>query len=165
MKKIAVIGTVEPTEQQRLYVKDFIACVDADATVISGCARGVDTIALKCAKMRGLKTICYVPWEMTFSFADEVIALPSVSEALRAEAYESVKKYHPAENIGKVSFVFLARNYLIVYQADYVLALPSIAKRNLGGTGQGCRIALGLGIPLKVIGENGQELQDVKPLL
>ena len=165
MKKIAIIGTVEPTEQQRLYVRDFIASLDADATVMSGCARGIDTLALKCSKMRGLKTICYVPWERQFRYADAVVALSSISEALRAEAYESVKKYHPAENIGKVSFVFLARNYLIVYQADYVLALPSIAKRNLGGTGQGIRVAVGRGIPVKVIGENGQELQDVKPLL
>jgi predicted Rossmann fold nucleotide-binding protein DprA/Smf involved in DNA uptake len=165
MKKIAVIGTLEPTEQQRQYVKDFISALDVDATVISGGARGIDTLAVQCAKKRGLKTICYIPWERHVRFADVVIALPSVSAALRQEAYDSVKKYHPATNIGKVSFVFLARNFLIVYQADYVLALPSIAKRNLGGTGQGIRVALGMGIPVTVIGENGLELQDVKPLL
>ena len=156
----AVIGTRVPTDKQVKYLQEFIAGLDAGTTVISGCAKGIDTKALQFAKKRGLFTKCFVPFARKFGFADEVIVLSSLPTALRQEAYESVKKYHPAKGGGKISSVFHARNYLIVYKADFVLAVPNTTKKSFGGTGQGIRIAYGLGIPIRVIDEDGKEITD-----
>ena len=83
--KVAIVGTRQPTESQIQYVHEFISGLDSNTVIISGCARGIDTEALKCARQRKLKTVCYVPFKKQFGFADEVITLSSVPDELRKE--------------------------------------------------------------------------------
>jgi hypothetical protein len=89
--------------------------------------------------------------------------LSKIDEVLRQEAYESVRKIHPAKGGSQMGFLLHARNYLIVYKADRVIAFTSA--EDVGGTAQGIRLAKSLEIPLTVIGEDGAEITDVHKLL
>lgn len=165
--KVALIGTRAPTVPQISYLHKFIDNLDTSTTIISGCCVGIDQKALIYARKRinKLRTVCVVPWEKKYSFVDELIVMSNLSEELRREAYESVAKYHPARGGNKVSALFHARNYLIIKMCDIAVALPSTKKKSLGGTGQGIRVALGLGKPITVIGEDGHELTDYQKYL
>ena len=74
-----------------------------------------------------------------------------------AEAVESVYKYHPKPHgLSRGPLALHARNYRIVKGCNFVMAWPKPNKFGaLGGTGQGIRVAEGLGT--KVHNLNNQE--------
>lgn len=64
---------------------------------------------------------------------------------------ESVHEYHPApHNLKQGAFKLHARNYGIIKNTQVVVAMP-MSLSDVGGTGQGIRIAKGLGKELFVV--------------
>lgn len=64
--KVAIVGTsIDLTENEERDIRQFIAMVlkryDSDTIIISGGAKGVDTIGLEIAKGLGFKTQVYKP--------------------------------------------------------------------------------------------------------
>jgi predicted Rossmann fold nucleotide-binding protein DprA/Smf involved in DNA uptake len=57
--KVAIIGS--RTFANLTKVRDYVNQLPSDTIVISGGARGVDTVAETTAKARGLQTIVYLP--------------------------------------------------------------------------------------------------------
>lgn len=158
MKRIAIIGTRNPTLEQIKFIENFLISIDStSAEIISGCCDGVDEIAIKKAKDLGFKTIGVVPWRkynlQTQTYCTEIISDKVLDEKTKQEATESVYKYHPAPKACSPGAILLhSRNYIIVYKADLVVALP---KNMSGGTMQGVRISTDLGIRTMVIDEDG----------
>jgi len=116
-----------------------------DATVVSGCAKGIDEHALRGAKRARLATIgcarTYNPHVQ--AVCDRVICLTEVDSVDMMAAYASLDVYHPAPRALTGSMPALhARNLLIIRgteqtpPAEQVIAFPS-NKRGGGGTGQG----------------------------
>lgn len=145
---IAIIGTREPSPEQVQAVKDIISKLNKDDVVISGCAFGIDAIALKTAYGYGLKTIGHIPFDgYNFhiqSYCDEVY----VYNKSCLDADTAVYKHHPNPGaLSQVAFKLMARNYMIVCNADIVYAFPKKDRfGGFGGTGHGIKIANDLGI-------------------
>jgi len=153
--KIAVIGTRDPSGPQIRIVREIVESLDKGSVVVSGCADGIDKVAIEHARNLGISTEGHVPWP---SYNSQIQGLCKVVHVLSMSdqaAFASVDKYHPAPGYLSMGARKLhGRNYRIIFGCDSVIAAPS-NKRGLGGTGQGIRIALGLGIPLTIIGNNG----------
>lgn len=162
---IAIIGSREPTEEQQNSLFRAIRWIKENAplaTVQSGCAAGIDTMALKAAKDAGLATIGHVPWKNynipSQSYCDRVVVLNDSPQPLRQAAYSSVCSYHPGyKHLKDTANALHARNYLIVHQATRVIAYPS-NKPGGGGTGQGIRVAYSLKIPLWITDPSGKQV-------
>lgn len=160
---VAIIGRRHPSPAQIHEMKYYLRKFDAD-TIVTGCSNGVEAVALRYAKEKGLKTIGCVPWT-TFKmriqcYCDEIQDLSKIDDVLKEKAFESVSKYHPEMSESSEGFLLQARIYLIVYQAHKVIAFTS--SEDYGGTVQGIRLAKALGIPFTVIRENGTEIADLK---
>lgn len=152
--RVAIIGTRDPTDDIALKLSrlayDLVKC---GVEVSTGAAEGVDAAAMIGAEMAnvGLLSV-YLPWP---SFNRKIIPIGCNMAVYSKEKYptwyESVTLYHPnprALTGGAVAL--MARNYGIIADpkpVDYVVASPASID-NLGGTGQGIRIATALGIPL-----------------
>ena len=151
---IAVIGTREPTEaieiECRKQVRDFMR---RGFGIITGAAVGIDQIAMGEANMIDPERVFAVlPWK---SYENRVIHKGNkvlvYDPSLHEEWTKSVYKYHPkAMFLKQGPFKLHARNYGIVSNSVAVLAFPS-NKAGGGGTGQGIRIAEGMGKRLKVV--------------
>lgn len=157
MRRIAIIGTRNPTPQQVDFLIKFVSKLPIDSEIISGCADGVDSMALQLGKEAGFPTIGVVPWrkynQHVQVHCSKVISDRDVSTEDKEAARASVFKYHPAPDQCSDGAILLhSRNYLIVYKADLVLALP---KNMSGGTMQGIRICIDLGISIGVVKDNG----------
>jgi len=161
MKRIAIIGTRNPTEEQVKFISNFLSNLDPSSVeIISGCCEGIDEIAIKKSKELGFKTIGVVPWRKynihIQSYCNEIISDKNLDEKTKKDALTSVYKYHPNPKACSHDAILLhSRNYIIVYKADEVLALP---KNLSGGTMQGVRISTDLGIRTIVINEDGIEV-------
>lgn len=57
MLKITIIGSREGIDPQAVI--DFVDTLPDDTLVISGGAKGVDTVAIQAAQLRGLETLVY----------------------------------------------------------------------------------------------------------
>jgi len=153
---IAIIGSREPTEQQEIEVIKLIEQLDPSTeAVISGCAEGIDKLALMTAQNLGIKTIGILPWPKynmdIQTYCDYKVCLDELNPFTRDMAYSSVKRLHPAADKLSQGMVKLhARNYGIILFAAKVIAAPS-SKPGGGGTGQGIRIAEELLLPLTII--------------
>jgi predicted Rossmann fold nucleotide-binding protein DprA/Smf involved in DNA uptake len=160
MKRVAIIGTRQPTADQIGFINQFLSKLDPEKVeVISGCCEGVDDIALTMAKTRGFKTIGVVPWRKynphIQAKCDVIISDRDVDLETRLAAKESVFKYHPNPHACSDGAILLhSRNYLIVFKSDVTLACP---KNMTGGTMQGVRICVDKGIQLVVVKEDGTE--------
>lgn len=145
MRLIAIIGTRNPDDEQINNCLNFIDNLSEDDCIISGCAYGIDSFALAYAHSKGLKTIGVVPWESynedVQESCDSIIILDIL---VHLDAILSVREFHPAFNkLSQGAFKLHARNYLIVKDADYVLAYPGPTG---GGTMQGIKVAQSFGI-------------------
>lgn len=158
MKRVGIIGTRDPSEAQVAYINDFLEKLDPEKVeIISGCCAGVDAIALKLAKEKGFKTLGAVPWKKynpeIQALCTEIIHDKNTDEETKKAAMDSVFKYHPNPHACSQGAKLLhARNYIIVYKDDAVLACP---KNLSGGTMQGVRICVDLGINLIVVKDDG----------
>ena len=168
---IAIIGAQEPSDIQLQALDraiEWIRTEHPDATVASGCAKGIDERALRAARRAGLATIGYVPW-WTYNpevqaVCDRVICLTDVDPVDALRAYASLDHYHPAPRALTGGMPQLhARNFLIIRgtqqtpPAERVIAFPS-NKRGGGGTGQGIRIAEGTQTACWVIDSAGEKV-------
>lgn len=148
---VAIIGSREPTPKQVLAVKNMVQVLDPECyAIISGCAYGIDAIALEEGQKHGIETIGVVPWRSyntdVQKYCTEVISIEDFTIEDRANAYASVKEFHPApDRLSQGAMKLHARNYGIVRWADMVIACPS-AKAGGGGTGQGIRLANSLNL-------------------
>lgn len=153
---IAVIGSREPTETQEIAIIQKIEELDPQSEcVISGCAYGIDALALQTASNLGIVTIGIVPWPKynleIQDYCTHIICLDSLRKDVRQEAYASVQQHHPnAAKLSQGAIKLHARNYGIVRWAEQVIAAPS-NKPGGGGTGQGIRLAKALKIPVIIV--------------
>lgn len=72
MKKIAIVGTSQLKINQEGQVHDLVMdifnAIDDEFIVISGGAKGVDTIAMKAAKECGIETMIFNPKKQTWYY-------------------------------------------------------------------------------------------------
>ena len=153
---VAIIGSREPTAEQEIKVIQLIEELDPnEVCIISGCAYGIDQLALQTGYNLGFQTIGVLPWSSYNQDVQKVchhlIDLNKVNPIYKIDAYDSVIKYHPAaKRLGQGAMKLHARNYLIISWAIQVIAAPS-NKVGGGGTGQGIRLAENLSIPTTII--------------
>ena len=166
--RIAMIGTRKFGEQPAAFTEDYIQATHLVGQMhdvcVTGAAKGSDQVAARESYLYGAELVLVLPWlgyerawyeEFIRSIALDrlrsiVLDRPITTMIYRSQRHhdwtESVNKWHPAPSkLTPASFALHARNYGIVFGADAVCALPGAT---LGGTGQGMRIAQGLGIPL-----------------
>jgi hypothetical protein len=145
---IAIIGTREPTDEQKQKVIEVLDKLDPEThAVVSGCAYGIDAWALAEAKKRGIGTIGMLPWPSynrdVQEHCDAVFTITNMSEEIRNSADASVHKYHPAPyRLSQGAFKLMMRNHTIIRWAEEVYAYPSPQG---GGTAQGIRMAEDMG--------------------
>lgn len=157
-KWLAIIGTREPSDRQIAAVKKIIAELDGNQwAVISGCAEGIDRLALETAYARGIETIGCLPWPAynrhVQMHCNQTFDIDQLEFEERQLAYASVDDFHPApKNLTQGARKLHARNYGIIRWADSVLALPS-TKFGGGGTGQGIRLAQAMRKPINIVTE------------
>lgn len=153
---IAIIGSREPKYNQVSAVIEFIKSIDKDTKkIVSGCAYGIDAMALMTAFKLGFETIGILPWNNynrdVQQFCTGVVCVDDFEEKDRDAAYASVYANHPApERLTQGAMKLHARNYGIIYWSSLVIACPS-NKPGGGGTGQGIRLANKLGINTTII--------------
>lgn len=161
---IACIGTRELHEQDAISVRIFAERIDSigkDTVINTGAAVGVDQFsALKHLKNGGVVQL-FLPWkDYERDFVNTVrldypenVRVKVLNEEDK-EAMLSVRKYHPNfSSLTRGAKLLHARNYLIVYEVEKVIAFPHWkAGKPGGGTMQGVRIAESLGIPVEIYG-------------
>lgn len=147
-KKVAIIGSRRITEKQFAYLTSVAeAFVRRGWTVTTGCADGADYAAMVGARNVDPDQLeVYLPWA---SYNDKYHkgggSFAVYDPKIHDEWTESVHKYHPAaKNLKQGAFKLHARNYGILSDVDVVVAMP-MSDEDLGGTGQGMRIAKELG--------------------
>jgi hypothetical protein len=146
--RVAIIGSRVPTDWQYETAR-FLAekLSELGHTIHTGAADGIDSAAIEGT---GGKLSLFLPWESYNSniinvLPETVVRIIVYDPTVHISWRDSVAKYHPhSEALTKGSFALMARNYGIVENCGLVLAFPKVA--NQGGTGQGIRIAKGLGI-------------------
>lgn len=144
----AIIGTRDPDEAQELIATQlaFAIAIIANQKVRTGAAYGIDQKAMEATGGKNLAV--YLPWAsynrvLIPAGADIVVYSPVIHTSWTF----SVMQYHPSGNRLSPTVIRLhARNYGIVHDCKAVIALPN--ERGEGGTGQGIRIARGLGIKI-----------------
>jgi len=118
----------------------------------TGACQGADQAFAEGALSVGGKVILCLPWpSYEFKWVEVARGRGADSQLLQywhTDAYKSVEVYHPAHNkLSDAAKKLHARNHLIVAETRFVIAWPKTDKwGQLGGTGQGLRIAAGLGI-------------------
>lgn len=153
---VAMIGSREPTQHQKNMILQALQGLDPETTlIISGCAYGVDALALTHGHNMGFETVGIVPWPSYNTDVQQACTRVYTMEQLGAQhvrdAEESVQQYHPAwSRLSQGAKKLHMRNYGIVRWANKVYAAPS-SKPGGGGTGQGIRLAQGLSIPVEII--------------
>lgn len=159
-KQIAFIGTREPNRLPREWVALYDRAVRYAAAqrfvIRTGAAVGADQQAASIAMANGAAVHLCLPWRgyeeewvsSLSSLVDWRVTFDTYAPSKHPEWAASVHEYHPRPDaLSRGAFALHARNYGIVQPARIVVALPS-QKPGGGGTGQGMRIAAGLGIRL-----------------
>lgn len=152
----AIIGTREPSAAQCQMLDTLVqGLATKPATLRTGAAQGIDQRA---AEQWPHELVLVLPWDSyERAWVDQLRGRrPVTVEIYNARSHpawtQSVAQYHPAPRaLRQGAWSLHARNYGIVYGVDHVFAFPRTAT-DWGGTGQGMRIARGLGIPLTVLG-------------
>lgn len=153
---VAIIGSREPTDKQRKAVRIILERFNPDKyQIISGCAYGVDAIALETAFNMGFKTIGMLPWGSynrdIQEFCHVVQVITDMDTNIMEAAEESVHNNHPASQyLSRGAMKLHMRNYGIIRWASVVYAMPS-TKKGGGGTGQGIRLAEAFNIKVVTI--------------
>jgi predicted Rossmann-fold nucleotide-binding protein len=157
---IAIIGTREPSEAQKETLVRVLQQLNPKSDrIISGCADGVDALALRLAQERGFETIGMLPWSSyntaVQAHCSHVHVITDFHRDIVDAAHHSVLDNHPApQRLTQGAMKLHMRNYGIIRWADHVYALPS-NKLGGGGTGQGIRLAQALKKQITVIDVNG----------
>ncbi len=153
-KCYAIIGTRSPDEAQITVARNLATAITliGGHWVHTGAADGIDTEAMVGSRPDRLKV--FLPWASYNRGSIPVGATVVVYDpSIHAEWTRSVSAYHPAASrLSRGAFALHARNFGIVESCAGVIALPGADGG--GGTGQGIRIANGLGIPV-VRGDKG----------
>lgn len=58
-RAVAIVGSRDVAPEAAALVSDFVATLPADAVVVTGGARGVDSWAAECAHARGIRVVVY----------------------------------------------------------------------------------------------------------
>jgi hypothetical protein len=165
--RVAIIGRRHPSGQQVLFLDKLISGLNEDDTIILRCCDGIESLTVRMAKLKGIKTIGCIPWtsfkERNRKYCSEIVDLSKVDKDIKKRAYESVGWFRHWMNETEDRFLLMARDYLIVSQADKLIAL--ISKGHSGGSIQGIRVAQELGIPAMVIDDDGTEMTDFENLM
>lgn len=150
---IAIIGTRYPSQKQTEAVVELIHSLNDSDIVMSGCAIGIDCIALKTAKERGLLTVGNVPFKGYNQHIQQYCDKVYIFDDSMKDAIKSVEQYHPnVKALSQIVFKLMARNYMIIEPANSVYAFPAKDRfGGYGGTGQGIRIANDLNIPCTIM--------------
>lgn len=154
--KVAIIGTRNPDgaqQQAAAWVSETFSKAGHD--VSTGAADGIDTVAMThCVRGRLQLFLPWASYGARVSGAQITVYSPGVHQAWT----DSVRRYHPnPDALTRGAFALHARNYGIVEGCGLVIAFPG---EKDGGTGQGIRIALALGIPL-IVCRKGQTTNDL----
>lgn len=147
---VAIIGTREPDEAQIEAARHlaFILSSIKRMKICTGGAYGIDNVAMVSTSANLLEV--YLPWD---SYNREIIPPHArrivYNPTTHSDWAASVAKYHPANHfLSRGAIALHARNFGIVAGRDLVIAFPNA--NGGGGTGQGIRIAQGLGIPVLI---------------
>jgi hypothetical protein len=152
--RVAIIGTRNPALNMHQLLRTWAGIlVSKGVEVSTGAADGCDTAAMEGADdVDATKLHVFLPWA-TYNRAKVPIgaSITVYDERRHPKWTESVGKYHPgATRLTRGTFALHARNYGILMDprpVDAVFACPQSVS-NLGGTGQGMRVARGEGILL-----------------
>jgi hypothetical protein len=150
MKSVAIIGSRRINDHQFNYIVDIAhAFAERNWKIRTGCALGADYASMIGARSGGGNPSLYLPWlsynKHLRSPNDDITVY---DDRLHQSWTNSVSNFHPAPSrLSQGAFKLMARNYGIIEGADLVIAHP-MSLTDLGGTGQGMRIARDLGIPL-----------------
>ena len=157
MKRLAVIGTRNPTGNQKLLARELVELALKHGWSIStGGAEGIDQVAMEtCEKQEKIgRLTVYLPWR---SFNQGII--PSGCEKVyycgQKDWIKSLELHPFPEGLSQGAAKLHARNYGIIESADMVAAFPG---ENPGGTAQGMRIAEYLGKRMYVYHEDRYDL-------
>jgi predicted Rossmann-fold nucleotide-binding protein len=121
-------------------------------TLKTGACTGADQAFAEGALSGGGKVILWLPWydyerDWTRKAMISGMVTTRVLEPSDTAAMESVDQYHPNPGaLTETTRRLHARNYLITRGCRFVVAYPKTKNGQLGGTGQGIRVAEGLGI-------------------
>jgi hypothetical protein len=136
-----------------LFERAVKAAVDAGCSIRTGACSGADQLAAETALSRGGVVHLVLPWlsyerawyDRMAQLHSTLISASVYREDQHQDWLESVYTYHPAGRFLSQGATRLhARNYGIVARSQCVVALPPAPRS--GGTGQGLRVAYGLGI-------------------
>ena len=164
MSSVAIIGTRDPDANQdstahklATYLSEQLCC-----TIKTGGAYGIDQAAME-GTAPGKLTVC-LPWA---SYNSAIVPAHAIHLVYDKEIHtvwkDSVFQYHPAPlRLSGGAVALHARNYGIIEGCDLVVAMPN--ETGGGGTGQGIRVAKGLGIPVIQINK-GSGITDWATLL
>ncbi len=147
---IAVIGSKNPTAEMAAACKELCRTLVAQGhRLVTGNADGIDSLAASIwNELAPEKVTLVLPW-LGFNRSKIRPGNRIIVFSNQPEWAESVYCYHPApDRLSRGMFKLHARNYGIISLADRVFAFP--LRPGGGGTGQGIRIAVGLGKPLLV---------------
>lgn len=152
MSRIAIIGTRQlSSDATGLCRKISVAFRNAGWELVTGNAKGIDSIARDTwNEVYPERVTLVLPWpdynRDRIHPANRIAVYKN-----QGKWYTSVQQYHPAFNrLPGYAVKLHARNYGIIELADAVIAFPKDGRES-GGTGQGIRIAQGLGKPLFVL--------------
>ena len=163
--KIAIIGTREPDANQAQAAADLARELSKLGYFIAtGGADGIDNVAM--SNTRKGKLLVYLPWH-GYNAESVYRCKPARVRVFDRDTdiawAGSVRTYHPRGNsLTRGPFALHARNFGIVENSALVIAFPGYEP---GGTGQGMRIAEGLGIPLLVYEKGWDYVDSVANLL
>lgn len=158
-REMAAIGTRDPWKYPRELelLNDLVwEAVRQGNRIRTGAAEGTDQLCAEAALEVGGYVHLSLPWDSyerawvstMLQRYPGMVEVEVVDPIFNYKAAESVALYHPAPgNLSQGAQKLHARNYVIIEPSRHVLALPS-TKPGGGGTGQGIRIAQGLGIPV-----------------
>lgn len=156
MRTYAGIGSrkLSNTEQSLCHSIGFWMA-ERGWTLHTGAAEKADQSFAEGAFAGGGKVVLHLPWRTyeqdwvcrASALGAEIQVLPRNHTA----AFNSVPQFHPNPNaLTRGMRALHARNFLIISQSAFIIAWPIVtwpavkANKNLGGTGQGIRIAEGL---------------------
>lgn len=147
--RIACIGSRDIDDKQHVLFKKIGAYIVNKGNFIStGAADGSD-FAFMCGgdSIEPAHVIVYLPWK---SYNDQYLhPRNKVLFEPKSEWYDLTAPFHPAwDKLTAGGKALMARNYGILNKADKCIALLNHNKSGGGGTGQGCRIAKYLNIPV-----------------
>lgn len=152
MDMLAITGTRYPSsEMTELCRKVAVAFRALGWGLVTGNAKGIDSVARDAWNEKFPERVTLVlPWpdynRDRIHPANKVLVYHN-----QRKWYASVEQYHPAPGrLSDYAVKLHARNYGIVELADVVVAFPNDGKEG-GGTGQGIRVARGLGKKLFVL--------------